>query len=265
MGPSPKRPSALAGGEQSPGLFASRPAPSRGQRQRTGKAGSAAVAWAMLCLATTISLVGCSSTPAQPDWKANAQSALERGTSAWLEGRSAIAEREFGVARSEIARTGRPDLLARAELARCAALVASLQFEPCSAFEALRNDAAPAERAYAAYLAGRAGAAEVALLPEHHRAVAGATSEAATASSLQAMQDPVARQVAAGVLLQSGRANPAVIAAAVDNASAQGWRRPLLAWLKMQEQRAQAAGDATALASIQRRIALVESSTAPRP
>ena len=248
----PKRPSAAS--------------PSRGHRQRTGKAESAAVAWATLSLAITISIAGCSSTPAQPDWKLNAQSALERGTTAWLEGRSAIAEREFGIARSEIARTGRPDLLARAELARCAAQVASLQFDPCSAFEALRNDAAPAERAYAAYLAGRASAADVALLPEHHRAAASAAvGDAATVSSLQAMKDPLARQIAAGVLLQAGRANPGVIAAAIDNASAQGWRRPLLAWLKVQEQRAQAAGDAAALDTIKRRIALVESSAPPRP
>ena len=208
----------------------------------------------------------CGSNPPAPDWKANAQSAIERGTGAWLEGRSAIAEREFGIARSEIARTGRPDLLARAELARCAALVAGLQFDPCSAFEVLRNDAAPAERAYAAYLAGRASAADVPLLPEHHRTLASATtSDAAAVSALQAMKDPVARQVAAGVLLQAGRANPGVIAAAVDNASAQGWRRPLLAWLKVQEQRAQAAGDTAALDTIKRRIALVESSAPPRP
>jgi hypothetical protein len=206
-------------------------------------------------------LAACSSSPPVPDWKANAQSALERGIGAWLEGRTAIAEREFGIARSEIARTGRPDLLARAELARCAALVASLQFDPCTAFDSLRDDASPAERAYAAYLAGRAGTADIALLPEQHRAVANPTAtDSATASSLQSMKDPVARQVAAGVLLQAGRANPAVIAAAIDNASAQGWRRPLLAWLKVQEQRAQAAGDAVAVETIQRRIALVESS-----
>jgi hypothetical protein len=231
-----------------------------------GSAGSAVFAWVVVALVAALSIAGCSSNPPQPDWKLNAQSALERGTGAYLEGRSAIAEREFGIARSEISRTGRADLLARAELTRCAAQVASLQFDPCSGFEALRNDAAPAERAYAAYLAGRATTADVALLPEHHRAAASAaTSEAAAVSSLQAMKDPVARQVAAGVLLQAGRANPGVIAAAIDNASAQGWRRPLLAWLKVQEQRAQAAGDAAALETIKRRIALVESSAPPRP
>jgi hypothetical protein len=206
-------------------------------------------------LSFVLVVAACGNNPPTPDWKVNAQSALERGSSAWLEGRSAIAEREFNSARQAIASSGRLDLLARAELARCAALVASLHFEPCDRFEALRADAAPAERAYAAYLAGRAGAADVALLPEQHRVMAGATGSEA---SLLAMKDPLARQIAAGVLLQHGRANPAVIAAAIDNASAQGWRRPLLAWLKVQEQRAQAAGDAAALETIQRRIALVE-------
>jgi hypothetical protein len=202
----------------------------------------------------------CGSNPPTPDWKINAQSALERGASAWLEGRSAIAEREFTNARQAIASTGRLDLLARVELARCAALVAGLQFEPCAAFEAVRADAAPAERAYAAYLSGRASAADAALLPEHHRAAANAaSSDAATLSSLQSMQDPLALQIAAGVLLQANRASPGVIAAAIDNASAQGWRRPLLAWLKLQEQRAQAAGDTTALDALRRRITLVES------
>jgi hypothetical protein len=205
-------------------------------------------------------IAACGSKPPAPDWKVNAQSALERGASAWLEGRSAIAEREFNNARQAVASTGRLDLLARAELARCAALVAGLQFEPCAGFESVRADAAPAELAYAAYLSGRASAADAALLPEHHRVAANAaSSDAATLASLQSMQDPLARQIAAGVLLQANRASPDVIAAAIDNASAQGWRRPLLAWLKLQAQRAQSAGDTAALDALRRRIALVES------
>jgi hypothetical protein len=63
--------------------------------------------------------------------------------------------------------------------------------------------------------------------------------------------------VGAAVLLRAGQAGPAVIAAAVDTASAQGWRRPLLAWLGVQQQRASAAGDLAAGAALQRRIDLV--------
>jgi hypothetical protein len=56
--------------------------------------------------------------------------------------------------------------------------------------------------------------------------------------------------------MKAGRIAPGDIANAVDTASHQGWRRPLLAWLGVQEQRARAAGDAAAVQQIRRRIAL---------
>ena len=59
------------------------------------------------------------------------------------------------------------DLLARLELLRCATRVAALVFEPCAGFEALAADAAPAEQAYARYLAGQAQAADA---PPFHMA-----------------------------------------------------------------------------------------------
>lgn len=218
-------------------------------------------AW-WLAAGLAAALAGCGNQPPVPDWKLDAQGALARAASASLEGRDAIAQVEYAAARRAIARTGRIDLLARAELTRCAVAVASLQFEPCAGFEPLAADAPAAERAYARYLDGGANAAEIALLPEAHRAVAGAT-EASAPAALQGIVDPLARQIAAGVLLRSHRASPAVIALAIDTASAQGWRRPLLGWLKLQLQRAQGAGDAAAVALLQRRIALVESGGQP--
>jgi hypothetical protein len=271
IGPPPTRPSAARHALAELARFARRSGlrrqtltstltPWRGQRQRTGRAGAAVFARVTLGLATALSIAGCASAPQQPDWKLNAQGALERGTQAYLEGRTAVAEREFATARAEIGRTGRADLLARAELTRCAAQVAALAFEPCAGFEALRADVPPAELAYAAYLAGRATAADATQLPQHHRAIAApGTSDAATLSALQSMPDPLSRQVGAAVLLESGRASPPVIGLAIDNASAQGWRRPLLAWLTIAAQRAQAAGDSAAAAALRRRIALVES------
>ena len=216
----------------------------------------AVVAWG----AAVLLLHACSNNPPTPDWKLNAQAALERGTSAYLAGRTSIAEREFASARAEIARTGRPDLMARADLMQCAAHVASLAFEPCTAFDALRADAQPAELAYAAYLAGHVTAADLPLLPAQHRAIAApGTVDAAAVSALQSMPDALSRQLGAAVLLETGRATPAVIALAIANASAQGWRRPLLAWLTLQAQRAQAAGDTAAADAVRRRITLVES------
>ena len=72
----------------------------------------------------------------------------------------------------------------------------------------------------------------------------------------------MSRLVAAGVLFRMGRITPAGIAAATDTASANGWRRPLLAWLGVEAARADAAGDRDAAARIRRRIELVSSSPA---
>lgn len=197
-------------------------------------------------------LAACGSTPAPPDWQMNAQGALARALQAYLSGEDRVAAREFERARAEVARTGRADLLARAELMRCAGRVASLMFEPCAGFEALRADAAAPERAYADYLAGRSQPQDAAWLPPQHRAVV------AGAASLPDAADPLARLVAAAVLMQTGRADPAVVAQAVDTASAQGWRRPLLAWLGVQARLAEQGGDAAEAARLRRRMALVQ-------
>ncbi len=207
-------------------------------------------------------LVGCASGPPPPDWQQAARGALDLAVAADLRGDSRIAALEFDRARAEIARTGRPDLLARAELLRCAAQVASLQLGACAGFERLRADAAPAELAYADHLAGRLAAAQAPLLPPAQQAVVAlgpAPADAAAAATLQALADPLSRLVGAAVLLQAGQAGPVVVQAAVDTASAQGWRRPLLAWLGLQQQRALQAGDAEAAARLARRIALVGS------
>ena len=211
-------------------------------------------------LAALALLAGCSSAPPPPDWQMNAQGAAERGVEAWLSGVAAVADAEFTRARMEVSRTGEPARLARLALLRCAAEVASLQFDDCPAYAALAADAAPAEQAYARYLAGQAGPADAERLPPAHQALLGAAPPAA---ALQAVADPLSRLVAAGVLLRRGQAEPALIAVAVDTAAAQGWRRPLLAWLGVQRQRAEAAGDKAEVARLQRRITLVEAS-APR-
>jgi hypothetical protein len=197
-------------------------------------------------------LAACGSTPPPPDWQMNAKGSAERAAEAWLSGQAKVEEVEFQRARSEVARTAQPALMARLELTRCATRVAALVFEPCAGFEALVGDAAPPEQAYARYLAGQATADDAALLPPPHRALVGAAP-----ADLQAIQDPLSRLIAAGVLVRRGAAPPAVVASAVDTASQRGWRRPLLAWLGVQLRLAQTAGDAAEAARIQRRLDLL--------
>ena len=199
--------------------------------------------------AFAIALASCAGAPPAPDWEVAAHSALESFKSGYLAGRTRAAEQDFARARSALSATGRADLVARAELVRCAARTASLELDDCPGYRALAADAAPAERAYAAYLAGAAQATDLAWLPEHHRS--------ATSASLGAVTDPFARLVAAGVLFRQARLAPEGFALAVETASAQGWRRPLLAWLGVQEKRARDAGDREAADALGRRIRLV--------
>jgi hypothetical protein len=221
-----------------------------------------------LILSAALLLSACASKPPPPDWQANAFAALQAFSAAYLQGNTRLADFEFARARTEIASTGRADLLARAELTRCAARVASLEFDNCAGYQALAPDAGAAEQAYAAYLTGHWTGLDSALLPAQHRAIVAsaatekpgdqsASSPTPAASVLGTLADPLARLVAAGVLLQNSRLTPADIEAATQTASAQGWRRPLLAWLGLQRQRASDGGDRDAAARLQRRLDLV--------
>ncbi|HEY8070067.1 MAG TPA: hypothetical protein VIF38_14395 [Burkholderiales bacterium] len=184
-----------------------------------------------LGLSFLLLLAACGGGPAPADWQLNAVAAMSAFQQDYLVGDTKTADIEFARLKNEISASGRGDLAARAELVRCAARTASLEFDDCPGFAAWRADAGPEELAYYEFLAGRA-----------ERAAADA---------------PLSRLVSAGVQFKSGKITPEGISAAIDIASAQGWRRPLLAWLGVQEKRAEAAGDGAALEKIRRRIALV--------
>lgn len=203
------------------------------------------------CIALLALLASCGSRPQAPDWQVDAHGTLQRYEQAYLAGDTRAADAEFTRARRDLAATGQASLVARAELTRCALQVASLVLEGCAGFEPLRVDAGAAERAYADYLQG--AAVDAALLPAQHRpAVAGRASAAALAQ----IADPLSRLVAAGVVLRTGHADPQVLQVAVDTASSQGWRRPLLAWLGAQLKLAEQRGTADEAERLRRRIAL---------
>jgi hypothetical protein len=209
----------------------------------------------LLSLLALLVLSACGSNPAPPDWKLNTQSALENFEKAYLEGNTALAELSYARARAEAARTGLPEWVARVELARCATHVAALDFDDCPAYAALKEGTTPEERAYAAFIVGNWKAVDSKALPSQY-----APLLKPGATDISQLKDPLSRLIAAGVLFRQGNLPPAGITSAIDTASKQGWRRPLLAWLGVELKRAEAAGDQTAIAILQQRIALVESS-----
>jgi hypothetical protein len=204
-------------------------------------------------LLAALLMAGCASKPVEPSWRTNAAGSLDSFTDAYLKGDSAVAATDFARARGEMASTGRADLVAHAELVRCAVYTASLVVGECKGFAALAHDATPAERAYAAYLVGQWQGLDPALLPAQHQAIVRDTS------GLAGVADPLSRLVAAGAMLQAGRIAPPDIVIASDTASAQGWRRPLLMWLGVSQERARALGNAAEVERIGRRIALISS------
>jgi hypothetical protein len=210
----------------------------------------------LLLTCCVLLLAACSSTPAAPDWQVAARAALDRAVAADLAGESRAAAADYALAQRQLARTGRADQVALAELTHCAVRVASVDFGPCNGFEPLRIDATAAERAYADFLAGKRSPEAAELLPPPHRALA-ASSTAPDVTALKAIDDPLSLLVAIGVLFQQGRASRDVIALAVDTASGQGWRWPLLGWLGVELKLAETAGDDAAAERIRRRIALV--------
>jgi hypothetical protein len=138
---------------------------------------------------------------------------------------------------------------------RCAAQAASLVFDGCPGFAALADGATPAQRAYAAYLDGRWQEVKPELLPEQHAAVA-------RGGRIADVKGPLSRLVAAGAAFKAQRLSPDQIRVAIDAASAQGWRRPLLTWLGVAEKRAHAAGDAAEAERLRRRAALASTTIA---
>ena len=203
-----------------------------------------------------MALSACASGPKPADWQLESRGAMERAVNAYLEGNSRVEATEMARARLEISSTGRVDLLARAELLSCASRVASLVFEACAGFEKLRQDAPLAERAYADYLAGKLRPQDVNLLPKEQQISAQAAILLAH-PAIESIADPLARLVAAGTALQAGGVSLVLAQAAVDAASSQGWRRPLLAWLGVQLRLFDASGNSLEAARVQRRIALI--------
>jgi hypothetical protein len=211
-------------------------------------------------------LSGCASGPTPPAWESTAQSALQNASNAYLTGNTRVEEQDFSRALRELRATGRADLVATAELTRCAARAASLVFDDCPTYLPLAADAGAEQRAYADYLAGRWQGLNAALLPKHHAAV---VANPATAAALTQTKDPLSLLVAAGMLLKHGNLSQTaldeVALTAVQTASNQAWRRPLLAWLGVLIKSAEAKGDAVQVAGLKRRIDLILNTAVQKP
>ena len=208
-------------------------------------------------LASVLMLAGCAGGSPAPEWETRAHAALEKFKQRYLEGNVRLAQQDFVEAKAAVGATGKPALVARVELVRCALGTAALDEEACTGFAALRDDATEDDRAYGVFLSGHMRELAADRLPSPYRAVARARDETARNQAMQHISDPVSRLIAAGALFRGAQLSTDGLNAAIDTASVQGYRRPLLAYLGVQAKKADASGDAAASQAIRQRIELV--------
>jgi hypothetical protein len=213
-------------------------------------------------LVAALALAACSSAPPQPDWKVTAESQLDAFQKRYLEGRVQTAQAAFDKALTAIAESGDLQLTARAHLIRCAMRVASADLAPCPEYEQVaKYGTSDEDRNYHQFILGNWQELNPKLLPEPYQALPGKVQDPVQMrEQIAEIQDPVSRMVALGVQLRRGQFDDGMLQLALDTASAQGFRRPLLTYLKLQESALAKAGETTTLETVQARIRLVEES-----
>jgi predicted small lipoprotein YifL len=220
----------------------------------------------LLALASLLMLTACGfGGPPPPDWKTDAADLIERYQKHALLGENSLAEHYFQQAVAATGGAGRGAETARLWLVHCATRRAMLIDDACTEYVELASiEPNAADQAYYQFLTLRWDGLDVALLPRQHRdlvhAPAGKRNE-----TLSRIADPLARLLDASLLVMRQEADAAILAMATETASSQGWRQPLLTYLKLQEQQAAIQGNASEQARLARRIQLVEQSLYPAP
>ncbi len=205
----------------------------------------------------TLLLSACSSGPTVPDWQIDTQTAMARYTQHYLEGRSKLAQTSFEKARNASASTANINAIAHLELVKCGVAMAALDTSPCTAYTRLAQQNSDARDAnYYRFLTGNNQHLDKTLLPSQYQVLLQAQSVNDINNAVGQIADPLSRLIAVSVSYVQQKYDDKTLQIAIDTASAQGWRRPLLVYLRIQEKNTQ---DALQLQQIQTRIELLTS------
>ena len=220
----------------------------------------------LLALAGLVLLAACGSGgPPPPDWKTDSTDLIERYQKHALLGDNTLAERYFKQAVAATGGAGRVAETARLWLVRCATRRAMLIDDACAEYADLARIAPnAADQAYYQFVTLRWDGLDAALLPRQHQDLLRAPASKRR-EMLGKIDDPLARLLDASLLVMRQEADDATLALAAETASSQGWRQPLLTYLKLQQKQAAAQDNAAELARLDRRIQLVEQSLFPSP
>lgn len=206
-------------------------------------------------------LAACGGGPKVPDWRKDSINLIEKYKKAELKGEVQRAERYFEQALAAAGSAGKPNETARLHLVRCATRQASLDFDPCTGYlDLARFGVSEEDEAYYRFLANQWDKLDSGKLPAHYRDFAKNSDPAKTLPSLRSISDPLSRLIAVSVVTSRKQADDAILDLAAETASEQGWRKPLLVYLKLLENRATVKNDTREIEKLRTRIRLVEES-----
>ena len=214
---------------------------------------------AQFAAALLVLLSACGSGgPPPPDWKADAADLIERYKKHELLGENILAERYFQQAIAATGGAGRVADTARLWLVRCATRKTSLADDDCHEYaELARIDTTAEDRAYYQFITLRWSEVDATKLPKQYAGLMQAEAGKIN-PQISSIDDPLSRLLATSLMTMRKQANDATLSIAAETASSQGWRRPLLVYLKLQEKQAFGRGDSVEQARLKVRIQLVE-------
>jgi hypothetical protein len=215
----------------------------------------------LLIVSLGLLLAACGGGPKAPDWKKDSISLIEKYKKAELKGENKLAERYFEQALAAAGSAAKIGETARLHLVRCATRQASLGFEPCDGYlEFSRLGVTPEDEAYHRFLAGQWDKLDAGKLPAQYRDFLANRDPAKNFAILQKINDPLSRLIAVSIAVMRKQADDAILNLAAETASEQGWRKPLLVYLRLLENRAGLKEDKAELEKLRARIKLVEDS-----
>ncbi len=193
-----------------------------------------------------------------PDWKTDAADFIERYKKHALLGEHVVAERFFQRALQATGGAGRITETARLWLVHCATRRANLQDDDCSEYaELAKLETSATDRAYYQFVTLKWAELDMANLPTHYAALV-KSDTARLNTQIAAIEDPLSRLLAASLVTQRGQADHATLTIAMETASSQGWRQPLLTYLKLLEKSAASRGMSSEQQAYAVRIRLIE-------
>jgi hypothetical protein len=194
----------------------------------------------LLSLIFALIICACGAAATIPAWKDEAYRQLADYKKSFLTGRETSSEPHFIKARREIAASNDLNLLTVAYLTKYALHTASLESFDASEFAKLyRLEPNAADMAYCHFLKGNFSAVEVQALPARYAGVWKAASGkdlTMAAREIAIIDDPLSRLIACGVWVRYLPSDEIILQIGISTAAANGWRRPLWAYLgKLQD------------------------------